>query len=100
MEDNSAMIQVVKTGKNPTMRCLNRTHRVNIGSLHETAQLEEVEILACPTAVQSAEMPMDSSTLGPLSEILNTAFHIPHRSQRLQAQQNSGLTPRMRRRLS
>ena len=35
MEDNETMIRVCKTGKNPTMRHLLRTHRVNIASLHE-----------------------------------------------------------------
>ena len=33
-EDNSTMITVMKTGKNPTMRHLNRTHRVSIHWLH------------------------------------------------------------------
>ena len=33
--DNQAMIQVVKTGKNPTMRYLGRTHGVSIPWLHE-----------------------------------------------------------------
>ncbi len=34
-EDNQAMIQVVKTGKNPTMRHLGRVHRIAVGWLHE-----------------------------------------------------------------
>jgi len=34
-EDNQAMIQVVKTGRNATMRHLNRTHRVSVAWLHE-----------------------------------------------------------------
>ena len=35
LEDNQAMLQVVKTGKNPTMRHLQRTHRVQVGWIHE-----------------------------------------------------------------
>ena len=35
-EDNQAMIRVVETGKNPTMRYLGRTHGVSIAWLHET----------------------------------------------------------------
>jgi hypothetical protein len=35
-EDNQACIQVVGTGKNPTMRHMGRTHRVDVKWLHET----------------------------------------------------------------
>ena len=35
LEDNQAMLQCVKTGRNPTMRHLPRTHRVSVGWLHE-----------------------------------------------------------------
>ena len=34
-EDNEAMIQVIRTGRNPTMRQLGRVHRVAIAVLHE-----------------------------------------------------------------
>jgi hypothetical protein len=34
-EDNAAMIQVCRTGKNPTMRHMGRTHRVDVLWLHE-----------------------------------------------------------------
>ena len=34
-EDNESMIQVIRTGKNPTMRQLGRVHRVAIAVLHE-----------------------------------------------------------------
>ena len=34
-EDNQAMIQVIKTGRNPTMRHLHRVHRIGVGWLHE-----------------------------------------------------------------
>ena len=34
-EDNAAMIQVMTTGHNPTMRHLGRTHRVDVMWLHE-----------------------------------------------------------------
>ena len=32
------MLRVVETGKNPTMRYLHRTHRVNVAWLHERFQ--------------------------------------------------------------
>ena len=34
-EDNQAMMKVMETGRNPTMRHLGRTHRVSIAWLHE-----------------------------------------------------------------
>ena len=34
-EDNTAMIRVLRTGRNPTMRHLERVHRVHVASLHE-----------------------------------------------------------------
>ena len=34
-EDNTAMIQVCKTGKNPTLQHLGRTHHVDVHWLHE-----------------------------------------------------------------
>ena len=36
--DNKAMIRVIKTGRNPTMRHLQRMHRVNVASLYEKFQ--------------------------------------------------------------
>jgi hypothetical protein len=36
--DNEAMLQVIKTGRNPTMRYLARTHIVSISWLHEVYQ--------------------------------------------------------------
>ena len=38
LEDNQAMLQCVKAGKNPTMRYLPRTHRVQVGWIHERYQ--------------------------------------------------------------
>ena len=41
-EDNQAMLRVLETGKNPTMRYLARTHRVNVAWLHEVCQNDRV----------------------------------------------------------
>ena len=41
-EDNQAMIRVIETGKNPTMRYLHRTHRVSVAWLHEVFQGEHL----------------------------------------------------------
>ncbi len=40
--DNKAMIQVAHTGRNPTMRHLSRTHRVDVAWLHEVATSDDV----------------------------------------------------------
>ena len=34
-EDNTAMIQVIRTGRNPTMKHLHRVHRICVATLHE-----------------------------------------------------------------
>ena len=36
--DNKAMIRVIKSGRNPTVRHLQRVHRVNVVSLYEKFQ--------------------------------------------------------------
>ena len=43
-EGNQAMIRVVSTGKNPTMRYLARTHRVSVAWLHEVCQMKEIRM--------------------------------------------------------
>ena len=35
MEDNQSTIQIIKTGRNPTMRHITRTHGVNVAWLHD-----------------------------------------------------------------
>ena len=44
-EDNQAMIRVVSTGMNPTMRCLARTHRVSVAWLHEVCQMKDIRMV-------------------------------------------------------
>ena len=66
-EDNQATIQILTTGKNPTLRHLNRTHRVNIAWLHEVfTKLPEVKLEYCETDKQAAD-------------ILTKAFTNPHK---------------------
>ena len=35
IEDNESTVQILKTGKNPTMRHMSRTHGVNVMWLHD-----------------------------------------------------------------
>ena len=44
-EDNQAMIQVIRTGKNPTMRYLHRTHRISVGWLLERFHGDDLNLV-------------------------------------------------------
>ena len=63
-EDNQAMIRVIETGRNPTMRYLHRTHRISIATLHDiiTGQVTDAKINCEYTT--SAEMAADVFTKG------------------------------------
>ena len=43
-EDNQAMIKIVETGRNPTMRYIGRTHGVSVGWLHETFKGDDLTL--------------------------------------------------------
>ena len=43
-EDNDPLIRIIKTGKNPTMRYLERTHRIAVAWLHELFNSDELFI--------------------------------------------------------
>ena len=43
-DDNTAMIAVFKTGRNPTMRTLGRTHGVSIRAMHEATVSPDFEL--------------------------------------------------------
>eukprot|EP00972_Heterocapsa_arctica_P031015 4562966-Heterocapsa_arctica.AAC.1 len=50
-------MQVLKTGKNPTMRHLSRTHRVNVAWLGEDfRKCDQVHIAYCNTNEQAADL--------------------------------------------
>ena len=55
-EDNQACIQVLKTGKNPTMRHLGRTHKVCVAWLHEQFQGDNMNTSYCDSALQCADV--------------------------------------------
>jgi hypothetical protein len=42
--DNQAMIKIVESGRNPTMRYLGRTHGVSVAWLHETFKGEDLSL--------------------------------------------------------
>jgi hypothetical protein len=55
-EDNQAAIQVIKTGRNPTMRHLGRTHKIDIGWLHNVFARGLCSLGYCDTEKQAADM--------------------------------------------
>ena len=55
-EDNQAMIRVIKTGRNPTMRHLRRTHRVSVAWTHETFSSLSIQLLYEKTHRQCADI--------------------------------------------
>eukprot|EP00971_Amphidinium_carterae_P182499 3621816-Amphidinium_carterae.1 len=55
-EDNEATISILKSGKNPTMRHLGRTHRVSVAWLHEVFLSGNMVLNKCDTNDQSADI--------------------------------------------
>ncbi len=55
-EDNQAMIHVVTTGRNPTMRYLHRTHRVSVSWLHEVCKRDDVVLMYEDSAKMAADI--------------------------------------------
>ena len=56
MEDNEATIKICLKGFSPKLRSLSRTHRVNLGAIHETLQDDDINIKHCPTDEQVADI--------------------------------------------
>ena len=54
--DNESMIQVCKTGRNPTMRHIGRTHRVNIAMLNEICLGPSVWLRYIETSCMAADI--------------------------------------------
>ena len=58
-EDNQTMIHVVRTGKNPTMRHLARTHRICVQWLHERLgykAMDPVDIVGTTSSQMAADI--------------------------------------------
>ena len=74
-EDNSALIQVCQSGKNPTMRYLSLTHGTNVAWLHEVSTSRHVELVKTDTLSQAADIftkPFECSTKwAPLLSLIN-----------------------------
>jgi hypothetical protein len=56
MEDDEAMIKICHSGKNHTMRYLNRTHKVGVSWLMEVFQLPECDVYKIDAKLQAADL--------------------------------------------
>ena len=55
-EDNQAMIAVCRSGRNPTMRYLGRTHRVRVSWLHEVCKGKDVDLIYTKSESMAADV--------------------------------------------
>ena len=59
MEDNTATMQIIKTGRNPALRHINRTQKVSVAWLHDVFDKilsGQLKLTYCPTAEQKADI--------------------------------------------
>ena len=56
LEDNTAMLRVCQTGKNPTMRHLGCTHGMSVAWMHENTTNEHCVLQRCDTTKQCADI--------------------------------------------
>ena len=56
LEDNEAACRVIITGKNPSMRHMSRTQRIDISSINDVYSKGEFMFVNCPTEYQAADI--------------------------------------------
>ena len=56
LEDNQATITILKRGYSPKLRHILRTHKVNLGSVKEELDKQEILLEYCPTEYQCADI--------------------------------------------
>jgi hypothetical protein len=72
-EDNEAAIKVVRKGFSPKLRSLSRTHRVNIGAIHEIITHDDVRLEHETTKKQAADIftkGLEPQQWGPALELI------------------------------
>ena len=55
-EDNQATIRMLETGKNPTLRHLGRTHKVDLAWMFEQFSREVFDLRYCTSEEQAADI--------------------------------------------
>ena len=56
LEDNEAACRVIITGKNPSMRHMSRTQRIDISSINDVYRKGHFLFVNCPTEFQAADI--------------------------------------------
>ena len=56
LEDNQATIKVIRNGYSQKLRSTERTHKVNLGSVTEVIQRDNVSLEYVPTDFQAADI--------------------------------------------
>ena len=56
MEDNSATAQIMRSGQFPTLRHVQRTHRVDVAWLHQQLEQKHSLLRDCSTAHMAADI--------------------------------------------
>ena len=54
--DNQAMAAVVRSGRNPTMRQISKTHGICISSMHEQCKSDDVKVEYISTSLMAADI--------------------------------------------
>ena len=55
-EDDKAMLDIIRTGRNPTLRYLSRTHGVSVKWLHEVYMRDDVHAQNTVTSLMAADI--------------------------------------------
>jgi hypothetical protein len=56
MEDNDAAVKIIRSGRNPSIRHMGRTHNVDLAFLHECLQNGHYTTEYCKSAAQAADI--------------------------------------------
>ena len=75
-KDNQTMINVVSTGRNPTMRYLRRTHRVSVSWLYERFKDDDIELVYEMSAKMAADIYTKAFTDGAKWDVVCSLINI------------------------
>ena len=85
MEDNQAMILVVRKGYSPKLRHITRTHKVNLSGLSEVFRDDSATVEYCQTDMQAADIFTKSfapQEWGAALRLLGIRVDLPHEPSR------------------
>ena len=83
-EDNQACLHVIRTGRNPTMRHITRTHGVNTAWLHERVRADTIQPAYIESQHQVADIFTKAFTSVPTFLRVRTLIQIVSPASRIQ----------------